>query len=315
MTGIDDAKLRSLLIAEKLGERADEDQRRQITEFQGRLDFEPGAGLMISKSAFNHVNSAGIDPRFVFAHPDLLAAHPAASIYYRGIALLSRKRVAALASSVDRWESGEAASAPQSKALEIARLYNTIISSIIEGSGQWALDDGYRNIVANMGIGLDGTVRNVVGRNAELFVKTRIRLWLDKRQMIISHDGQRRFLLPQNYVMLYRSEPDIEFLQTRMGQTSTVATIEIKGGKDPAGALERLGAIQKSFENTPPTCKNLLILGVMTEEMRTRLSNMNIEKIFMLDDLANDGEAWTDFINELFHHIIRITFARITDAV
>ena len=45
---------------------------------------------------------------------------------------------------------------------------------------------------------------------------------------------------------------------------SLIATIEIKGGKDPAGALERLGAIQKSFEETPPGCENMLIAGVIT---------------------------------------------------
>ena len=39
----------------------------------------------------------------------------------------------------------------------MARLYNAVTSSIIEGTTNWALENGYRNILANMGIGLDGT--------------------------------------------------------------------------------------------------------------------------------------------------------------
>ena len=71
--------------------------------------------------------------------------------------------------------------------------------------------------------------------------------------------------------MRYGSEPDIEFSRVVNEESEVVATIEIKGGKDPAGALERLGAIQKSFEATPPNCVNILIAGVVTPEMRRAL--------------------------------------------
>lgn len=86
-----------------------------------------------------------------------------------------------------------------------------------------------------------------------------------------------------------------------------ISTIEIKGGADPAGALERLGAVQKSFEATPPGCINLLIAGVVTDEMEQRLNSLGIRKYFLLDDVTSDGSGWTDFLNEVFHHIIRIT--------
>ena len=65
----------------------------------------------------------------------------------------------------------------------------------------------------------------------------------------------------------YKPEPDIEFQK----DGRVVATIEIKGGRDKAGGLERLGAMTKSFENTPPGCVNMLIAGVVTEEMQNRL--------------------------------------------
>ena len=93
---------------------------------------------------------------------------------------------------------------------------------------------------------------------------------------------------------------------------SVIATIEIKGGRDPAGALERLGAIQKSFEETPPGCENMLVAGVITPEMRDRLSRLGIVKTFLLDELGHDGDAWASFLNEVFHHTVRITDSVIT---
>ena len=106
--------------------------------------------------------------------------------------------------------------------------------------------------------------------------------------------------------MTYGSDPDILFTQKKRDQKKRdIATIEIKGGTDPAGALERLGAMQKSFDATPAGCQNILIAGVVTPEMRSRLEQIGIIKVFILDDLLNDAE-WNAFTNEVFHYILRI---------
>ena len=176
------------------------------------------------------------------------------------------------------------------------------------------MENGYRNIIANMGIGLDGTVRNLIGQDAEQLIKNRIRDWLNGRQLILGHnEGQTQFELPDGYTMRYGSEPDIEFSQIVSGEPRVVATIEIKGGKDPAGAYERLGAVQKSFEATPPGSMNFLIAGVVTEGMRSRLDDLGVGKVFMLDDLAVEGTPWLNFLNEVFHYTVRITSAVITE--
>ena len=260
---------------------------------------------MISSEAFKYVEASDIDPKQVFAHPDLLYHHPEASEYYRGIALLSRKRVAAIATSVDTWEDPDRKSqVNEDRCKKVARLYNTVISSIIEGATDWTLDNGYRNIIANMGIGLDGSIRNIIGQDAENIVKDRIRDWLDSRGLITERDEREtRFELSRGYSMYYGSEPDIEFQHNG----NVISTIEIKGGTDPAGALERLGAVQKSFKATPPGSANLLVAGIVTAEMRQRLNSLGIRNYFILDDITHDGEGWIDFLNEVFHHIVRIT--------
>ena len=107
--------------------------------------------------------------------------------------------------------------------------------------------------------------------------------------------------------MRYGSEPDIQFQLTANNEASLMATIEIKGGKDAAGALERLGAVQKSFEETPPNCANFLIAGIITPEMAQRLDTIGVARRYLLDDLIRDGEPWVNFLNEVFHHTVRIT--------
>ncbi len=269
---------------------------------------------MISGQAWKHVEASNIDPKLVFAHPELLRKHPSVSQYYRGIALLPRKRISDMAVSVDSWENGtRKAPISERRSKDVARLYNAVISSIIEGATNWTLENGYRNIIATMGIGLDGTFRNIIGRDAEGLIRNRIKSWLASRLLITEHnDEETEFQLPNGYSMRYGSEPDIRFQKEMNETTQIVATIEIKGGKDPAGALERLGAVQKSFEETPPGCVNMLIAGVITPEMESRLGNMGVTKVFLLDDLAHDGQDWIDFLNEVFHYTVRITDSTIT---
>ena len=309
MAKLDDAILRSTLMSERIRQRTDVDLRTLINEFRNDLDFLPLEELMISQGAWEHVRESGLDPKTVFAHPEILKEHPRLSEYYRGIALLPRKRVSDIAVSVVSWETEDSkVRVTEDQGKSVSRLYNAVISSIIEGATNWTLENGYRNIIANMGIGLDGTFRNIIGQDAEKLIRTRIANWLDKHGLIVEvNDDKTHFKLAKGYSMRYGSEPDILFRHDRNGIEQTVATIEIKGGKDPAGALERLGAMRKSFEATPPGCVNILIAGVVTSEMSTRLEQMGVNKVYLLDRLAHDGEDWLAFINEIFHYTIRIT--------
>ena len=300
-----DDVLRSRLFSDILRQRKDKVQLRFIDKFGVALDFAPHDELMISVAAWDHVQSLGIEPKIVFAHPDLLRAHPTTSLYYRGMALLSRKRVQQSASSsIDSWENGSRKSpVREDSARRVACLYNTMISSIIEGSSDWTLDNGYRNILATMGISLDGMFRNQIGDIAESLVKNRLVAWLIAKNILPpdcpEHGG---YLLPNDTMMNFGSEPDIDFTRN----DELVATIEVKGGRDPAGALERLGAVTKSFAETPPSCVNFLVAGIITPAMQKRLDTIGNIKVYLLDEISQDGKKWDEFTNELFHHTVRI---------
>lgn len=307
---LEEARLRALTITKHIRERTDVGVRETILSFNTSLDFEGRLeDLAIAPEAWMHIIQAKIDPKLVFAHPDLLQAHPSTSLHYRGIATLSLKRVQMMAGSVNTWENGTYSRSPtREKCLCVARIYNAVISVIITGTDGWTLENGYRNVLVTIGITQDGALRNLVGQEGEGAVKERISQWLAQNNTIPTtvHGSTTLIGATEDLRMIYGSEPDIKFESRTGGDWKIIATVEIKSGTDPAGALERLGAIQKSFEQTPPRSQNFAVLGIVTPEMRRRLDEMNVAKDFSLYRILNDSKAWDEFIQELFHHTLRV---------
>ncbi len=82
-----------------------------------------------------------------------------------------------------------------------------------------------------------------------------------------------------------------------------VGIMEIKAGLDPAGALERLGAMFKSFENTLaeyPDAVTVLVASCITKEVESRLNTSMVvrQKYITTDITANDREK-RKFVNRL----------------
>ena len=302
MSDFERARERALRLAELIKSRTETRITSDILSYSEPLKYSQEE-MAISPSAWARIEETGTDARLVFAHPELLRALPHTSSHYRGIALLSQKSVGRLASNIANWERGSIKrSIRWDTALKVARLYNAVISSIIENSSDWVLENGYRNIIANIGIRLDGMYRNKIGELAETMIKDRIVNWLRKNKLIVGKEAADRYGLRNGVIMQFGSEPDIVFLR----KNQMLATIEIKGGTDRAGALERLGAMLKSFAETPPGCTNFLIAGVVTKEMQHRLDQIGSVKVFELDLLVKDQEEWARFTREIFHYDLRI---------
>ena len=309
---LEESRQRALAISDAIRRRPDESVREKIRGYTETLEFASRLeDLAIAEEAWEHIVQTEIDPKLVFAHPDVLQRHPETSLHYRGIATLSLKRVQAMATSVSRWEDGSLRRAPTlARCTSVARTYNAVISVVVTGTDGWALENGYRNVLATIGITEDGSLRNLVGQQGEAAVRDGIIKWLKDAGAVVQprfggstttfgEDGRLR--------MVFGSEPDIKFESLNSeGEWEIVSTVEIKSGTDPAGALERLGAIQKSFDQTPARSRNFAVLGIVTQAMRSRLDELNVARDFLLYDLVNDSMAWDDFISELFHHTLRI---------
>ena len=308
---LEEARQRALLISDRIHQRSDLTARRVIEEFAAPIDYETELeNLAIAPEAWRHVHALRVDPKLVFAHPNILRAHPETSLHYRGVATLSLKRVQTMATQVKSWEEGTFRRQPTpERCRNVARVYNAVISVIITGTDSWTLENGYRNVLATIGITEDGSLRNIVGQEGEEAVKTRISEWLELNETIAARvEGAVTHLgTGDNLRMIYSSEPDISFeSRDENGEWQIVATIEVKSGTDPAGALERLGAIQKSFAETPARSRNFAVLGVVTPEMRGRLNEMNVARDFSLYRILNDNDSWDDFVLEIFHHTLRV---------
>ena len=132
MSSLEDTIFRSLAISRRIRLRSDKQVESLIKNFPNQLEFEPLDNFMISHQAWNSLINTEILPQIVFAHPEILRQYPETSQHYRGIALIPQKRMATLATSVTSWESGERKIPPSKRhCLNVARVYNTVISSII----------------------------------------------------------------------------------------------------------------------------------------------------------------------------------------
>lgn len=302
VTSLQDAIWKACLLAEIINQRKDVELRKLIDKTDIPLKFEPIEHYLISPGAWQHVGDIGALAHQVFAHPDLLVLLPEVSQYYRGMALLSRKQVGQLATDVTPWEEGKIRRTIRpDRALVVSRVYNGVLSSMIEGSFNWTLENGFRNIIATMGIRLDGVFRNKIGQVAENVIKTKILNWAKGIGIVVKTVTDFEFVLNQNIVMKFGSDPDILFTKDGL----PVATVEIKGGKDPAGALERLGAMSKSFAETPPGCVNFFVAGVITPEMENRLKKFATVRVFLHDEIVS-GSVWETFKQEIFHYTLRL---------
>lgn len=310
-------QIKSLLIVTALHEREDIIARESVESFPNELLWEPFRDLLIDPDVWHYaVILQKLDPKVVFCHPDVLLDRPITSLYYRGLSGLSIKAAKAQVGSIESLEAGNPrARLTREKAFTMARLYNSSTCSVVKNSPDWTLEDGYRTIIATMGITLDGKMRNTIGQIAEDRIRTVILEWLLDRALIVQPTITKEQVyqqiptictLQEDIVMRYGSDPDISF-----GRNSDLlAIVEIKGGTDPAGALERYGAATKSFQNavnTSPQCKNFYLGAIFTSELNRRIgADRLVEKTFNIIEILRNPEERDRFLTELFHHALRL---------
>lgn len=314
-------KIKSLLIVTSLQKRNDIKAFNLVQSMNIELQWQPLTNFMIDEEAWQYIiKTRDYDPKLVFCHPEVIKNEPSSSLYYRGLTGLSIKAAKEYIGSIENLEKGsDRAKINDDKAIKMARVYNTFICSIIKGSTKWALENGMRTIIATLGITLDGVMRNKIGSIAEERVRNIIFEWLVSKGLIISPTAdeiQKQQNLPtectltNGILMRFSSEPDISFsIDTESGE-ELLAIIEIKGGIDPAGALERYGAATKSFQhalNSSQRCKNFFLSAVYTKELKARIQDDRlVEKFYDIIEILEEPEHRDEFFNELFHYTLRI---------
>ncbi len=252
--------------------------------------------LNITTKAWNRVIHRGIKPIRVFAHPEVLQQNPKRVGYYRMLAMVSQKSMARVGLSVNRYE-GEQNHLDDSAASEISRHLNKIVSILIEHDEK--VDDREFDLWRGMAAGsqAQGSWQNTKGDRAEFVIKELIKRRVRKKGLVIeemSHGKGETLKLKDGRLLILGSEPDIGIYKDELIQIA----VEIKGGIDPAGVLERFGAALKSLRRAKQENPNSVTILIMQGVSLTSKAEEEIEKsktiidhFFTIEDVIGNEDV------------------------
>jgi hypothetical protein len=120
--------------------------------------------------------------------------------------------------------------------------------------------------------------------------------------MLSQIERYRGILLTNGTSILFSSDPDISLVSQN---GLTVCALEVKGGADPAGALERYGAAKKSFEEVrlhSPGVMTILVASCITPEVYTRIKkDPLITSYYNLTELLEEeSTGYPKFMGQIF---------------
>lgn len=311
-------QLRSTFFAEHLHHLGFFDFEKKVNKIikdqEGLFSWDNQLEWGISESAWDTITVAKIAPLSIFCHPRIVSHHPSLIRYYRSVALLPQKGMQAIASvsSIKEIEDGKK-SVPQGKVLNIVATLNEFISSIITLTPNINSKKILGMMYSTAGTTIDGSWRNKIGVEGErvirsllvksLFENDEISAIVDKKDNsfvvtewqktygdpVVTVVEMKSVVVHNGSSMFFSSEPDVTFMDAN---GKVIGAVEIKAGIDPAGALERLGAMFKSFDNVlavTPNVETILVATCITEEVEARLRESNtVSKIFITTDVINN---------------------------
>lgn len=305
---------------------------KQLAPLYDNYDWTSYRNWGISEEAFQLIEKSKMNPIEIFSHPRLLREHPILTAYYRNVSVLPQKAVGYLVHiKPNKFEENNDAPMGESDAFQLARLFNEHVSLIIENMiGNVTQEHVTGLLFASTGAQIDGSWRNAIGVESEKIVQKMLikqAINLSELTAFILKDNNSRveqlkednleqlervsefkgFMLKNKKSVIFSSEPDISLLDK---DGSSIAAIEIKGGNDPAGALERYGAAKKSFENSineNEDVTTVLVASCLTEEVEKRLQSENeIQTYFNLTDLLTNKEYKEKFLEYIFRDLLEI---------
>lgn len=261
-------------------------------------------GLNISQKAWNKIIHRGIKPVRVFSHPEVLKGNPKRVSYYRMLAMVSQKSMSKVGLSVNGYEDGRK-SFDNNMTLKISKHLNKIISILIEHDEK--IDarefDLWRGMAA--GSQAQGSWQNTKGDRAEVVIKELIERRVREKELIIKeiiHGKGEKLELKDGRILVMGSEPDVGIYQNNIIQIA----VEIKGGIDPAGVLERFGAALKSLrrakQENPKSITVLIMQGIsLTSKAKEEIdkSKATIDYFFTIEDLLENEDLRKQLFNIL----------------
>lgn len=255
--------------------------------------------LNIDDKAWKKVIHRGIKPVVVFAHPHVLREKPSRLTYYRMLAMVSQKSMIKIGMTTTKYESGIGHLGLR-KSMQFAKHLNKIISDLVdEDEVVNAREfDMWRGMAA--GTQAQGSWQNEKGKEAARLINEIVGEHIEEKSLgkVSVEDETRRFLLNDGRQVIIASEPDIGIYDS---SRRILGAVEIKGGIDTAGVLERLGAALKSLSRAKrenPKSTTVLVLprvAMTTAFINEVRASRTVDHYFAHDDIVNDPEKRNEF--------------------
>lgn len=302
-------------------------QIQTLSSIEGKkLKWDDRNEWNISDEAWNILQTNGIDPMLVFMHPKVLQMNPTYLKYYRSVAMLPQKGLKTISkvSNVEKIECGdiEAGTLSSSTVEKLVKTINEVLSLVVSLATEINEHEIEGMMYATAGTNIDGSWRNSIGAEGERVIRSILFKELHRlkevssvqyrnnkledntvyreEEVLKNFESVKALNLINGYSILFASEPDIT-LYDEAG--NIVGVIEIKSGLDPAGALERLGAMLKSFENTLaeyPNAVTILVASCITDEVQSRLgASMLVRQTYITTDITSSESNKRKFVNRM----------------
>lgn len=263
--------------------------------------------LNITELAWNRIIHSGIKPIITFAHPSVLIDVNRSVGYYRMLAMVSQKSMGQIGLATTRFEQTD--KPPSSEAAQrIARRLNAVICTLIEQEQEIETRefDLWRGMAA--GSQAQGSWQNRKGDLIEEIMRQdlvsqlyRVGLIENASPVDIRHRAVELNLVDGRTVRM-GSEPDIEVFTKGRIQ----AAVEVKGGIDPAGVLERVGAaiksLRRSKENSPGATTILVMTAVSLSAQAIsdiESSRLSVNYLFTVEEILHDAERKAEYYSIL----------------
>ncbi len=199
--------------------------------------------LEISPKAWARVIHRGIKPVRVFSHPDVLRSIPRSVAYYRMLAMVSQKSMARVGLATANQEMAESVLV-EAQAVALARHLNRIISNLVEADE--TIDPREFDLWRGMAAGsqAQGSWNNTKGDRIEVVIRGILQRRIRETGLAVAESADKSQIeLRDGRMAIFADEPDFALYR----DDRIVAAVEIKGGIDNAGVLERVGAAIKSL--------------------------------------------------------------------
>ena len=301
-----------------------EDVKNFASIHSNSIAWDDKRELGVSNDSWEIINKLNIEPLLVFAHPNILRIRPELLKYYRCVAMLPQKGFQAISkvSSISQIESKNR-SIHESKLLNVVATINELMSVIIKLSIDLNENQLQGMMFATAGTNIDGSWRNSIGFEGERVIRTlivkglidnseisgfihknnstsKLSDWKGKDPVAEISDI-KAIEISNGTTILFASEPDVTLMNP---QGKILGGIEIKAGLDPAGALERLGAMFKSFEEIKqsyPGAETILVASCVTPEVESRIrESRSVTLTYILTNIVSNKRNESDkFLNNI----------------